>query len=143
MVRSRDVLAWRFKYLLQDKSAILLVREEGQTITGYTILVRSQLRDPRLSSMAIADLQAHDESPEVLEALISGALCAARERGVEMVTVSGFSAAKQEVIRRFRPYSTPLPAPGLFFKAADLSLQASLENPAAWDLSMLDGDAVR
>ena len=142
-VRTRAALAWRFKYLLQEKSAIIVAMEEGQGISGYLILMRRKHEDPAVSRLVVADLQARDESPQIVEALLSKALHLAKERDVHMVGASGFSPGKRRAIARLRPYRLMFDHWQCFFRAADAPLQQALTSPHAWDLSMLDGDSIR
>lgn len=142
-VRSQAALAWRFKYLLQEESAIILALEDGHGITGYTVLRHRGHEDPSIRQFLVVDLQARDESPRVVQALMRTALHVAKQRDVQMVTVPGFSPGKRSALLSLRPYRMTFDQWQWFFKASDDALHQALGTPDAWDLSMLDGDSIR
>lgn len=137
-VRDAATLKWRFA--LERVPPLLVVLERGGELMAYALLVRRDLGTVRRCE--VADLQAADDEPALLQSVMDGALRLAREHGVHLVALSGHCEAKRRALLGLRPHAKTAPGWPLYYKAVDPSLTDALRPAAAWDLSLYDGDAL-
>ena len=140
-VRSREALAWHFKYRLLEKRAKILALENGDDLDGYLVLVRLDRDDIGLRRFQVADFQILTETPEHVEALMAAALRLARREHVHVVEVTGLESFKRQVLERLAPHCRKLPVWCYMYKALNSELRTALARPETWDPSPFDGDA--
>lgn len=141
-VRSREALAWHFKFALLQNSAWIYAIENNHALAAYAIFYR---RDgPRgLTRMRLADFQCLEDehAPHLLAAMLQSALHRCRCESFHMLEVIGFQQRLAKALELFPPHCRPLPSWRYFCKAKDPELAAQLKNPEAWDPWLYDGDS--
>jgi tRNA A-37 threonylcarbamoyl transferase component Bud32 len=137
-VRDAATLTWRFALERQRPTIVAVPR--GNAFAGYAVLVRRDQGD--LLRFEVADLQALDDDPVVLRAVMNGALGAAVRQGIHLVALTGFSGAKRHALSALKPHVKTVPGWPLYYKAIDGALDERLRSADAWDLSLYDGDTL-
>lgn len=137
-VRDSVTLAWRFA--LERHRPTIVVLERGGSLAGYAVLVRRDQGD--LRRLEVADLQAIDDEPASVRAIMDGALRAAGRLGIHLVALSGHGSAKRRALCALKPHVKVMPGWPLYYKAVDRTLEEPLRSPDAWDLSLYDGDTL-
>ena len=138
MVRDAATLAWRFA--LEQTPPLVAVLERGSDLAGYAVLVRRDQGD--LRRLEVADLQVLSDDEDVVREVMTGVLRLARERGIHLVALTGSSDVTRGAVASLRPHHKTAPGWPLYYKAVDPALTDPLQSPAAWDLSLYDGDAL-
>src|SRR5262249_40386995 len=95
-----------------------------------------------LRRLEVVDLQARDDEPALVRAVMQGALGLARERGVHLVALSGHNDVKRAALRTLGPHVKATSGWPLYTKASEPPLAEPLRSGAAWDLSLYDGDTL-
>lgn len=137
-VRTAASLSWRFGRTLAAGRAIVLALMKAQDIQGYVVLREFSRAHLGLRQYVIADLQALDDSPELLRQLLIAAIQATREKGLAALEWQGWNLPKREVALSLRPQSYQYPVWPLFYRSSTPDLGSSLENPNVWDFSLFD-----
>jgi hypothetical protein len=137
-VRDAAALTWRFA--IEREQPLVVVFEQGRDMIGYAVLVR---RDDRgLRRMEVADLQAIDDAPAVVCAVMQAAIGEAARDGIDVIGLTGHNAAKRRALAALGPHVKTAPGWPLYYKAIDVSLTEPLRHASAWDLSLYDSDAL-
>jgi hypothetical protein len=134
-VRTQATLEWRFRAELDRKAVAILTATKGRELSGYAVLLRQVRSDTGLSVYEIADLQAVQDDPETLKALIARSLEAAKEDGVQMVKLRGWNAAKRAAALSLKPYSYRAPLWQSYYKAFTPTLADAAGSADLWDFS--------
>lgn len=137
-VRTATALTWRFGRALQQNRAVLLGAFAGQELLGYIVLrefVRAHLG---LRQFVIVDIQALDDSEQVLLDLMTAAIDATRLAGAAALEWQGCNTAKRKLALSLNPRSYRYPIWQLFYKASHPSLVSTLATPDVWDFSLFD-----
>jgi hypothetical protein len=139
-VRSRPMLAWRFKYqLAENQLRILALHKHGQ-MSGYVILARVHRENLALRQYRIIDLQVLEENEESVRQLLLAAIRLTRVEGLHLLEWIGFNERKRSAAKRLHPLEYRNPVWQFYYKAANRELAAPLGNPNSWDVCPLDRD---
>jgi hypothetical protein len=139
--RSRETLAWHFKYSLTNGRAWLLTANKGPVLAAYAIFLRLDNPSYALHRMRLVDFQALEGNTELLGPLLGEALARCRREGIHMLETIGFAPPKQRVIDSLSPAWRKLDSWRYFYKACNSQLAETLKDPQLWDPSCFDGDA--
>lgn len=139
-VRTAAALEWRFSQAWWPESPIILgVMREGE-LQGYIVLVaQARAQWPNRRSYLIGDLQALNDSPDVLRSLLWAALRVARRQGADSVQWIGWAPQKRRSVASLLPIvhrsrgSWPL-----YYRAIRADVKAALSQPEYWDFSPFD-----
>lgn len=137
-VRTSAALTWRFGTALQQNRAVVLGLVSGQELRGYIVLrefVRSHLG---FRQFAIGDIQAVNDSPEILRDLMAAAIETTREAGMAALEWQGWNIQKRAIAMSLRPRTYRYPVWPLYYKAIDSGLVSTLTNDSVWDFSLFD-----
>jgi hypothetical protein len=137
-VRDRATLAWRFA--LEHERPLIVALEDGADVAAYAVLVRRDQVNAGLRRLEVADLQALDDDPQRVRALMAGVLGLARDLDIHLVAMSGQNESKRQALAGLKPYRKTAAGWPLYYKARDAELNVALRSPDAWDLSPFDGD---
>lgn len=138
--RSRESLAWHFKYALEQNNAWIVAVTDGWRLLSYSIFCRLDRPELGLARMRLVDFQTL-HSVDVLEPMLGWALQQCKDQGIHMLEAFGFSPNKQKVIDSLSPHRRQFPAWTFFYNARDRELAKALQDPMVWDPSAFDGDA--
>ena len=108
-VRTREVMAWHFKYALADNRAWIATVVEGGSLIAYAVFERRYRRDIDLHLVRLVDFQALDGSTELLPPIISWALAKCRAEGIHMLESEGRWLEPGELLDVIAPYRRKLP----------------------------------
>jgi hypothetical protein len=133
-VRTREILAWHYRYRMAAGRLRILSIERNNRLLAYAVFTR-QDKCWGLKRSCLADFQTLDDDPEIFRSLVERQLELCRREGVHLVEDRGCRAPHTA------PHFRALPSWQYFYKAADESLAQKLENPACWRPSMYDGDS--
>ena len=139
--RSRETLAWHFKYALEQKRAWIVAVTDGWKLLAYSVFLRHDKPEVGLTRVRLVDFQTLHASTEFLEPMLSWALQKCRDQEIHMLEAYGFSPEKQEIIDSLSPHRRRFPAWTFFYKARNPELASQLKDPMIWDPSHFDGDA--
>ena len=137
-IRSSAVLTWRFGEAIREKRAEVYGAMRGSELIGYIVLKQFTRTHLGLRQYVIADLQAMDDDPDILQSLIAKAISATRDAGMAALEWQGWNAAKRRVALALRPRRYRYPIWPLFYKADGPELTNTLADPEAWDFSLFD-----
>jgi hypothetical protein len=142
-VRTAEALAWQFRPVLEDGSAAIIAILEGESLSGYLIMMRGDDERIGLRRLRVIDIQTIRDDADIIFSLMRAALEHARRSGVDVVEAIGFHKSKRDVLERMNPHHRTYPTcPYLYkVKANYQPLQDALRNPDSWDASQFDGDA--
>ena len=135
-IRTRAVLAWRFRTeLAAGRVAILVAEREGKS-AGYAVLVRRG--GSGMDLYDVADLQAVDDDPPVVKDLLLGSIGIARDEGADAVKFMTGIRQKRSAAEELRPYTYVAPHWQLYYRPATAELGSLLAGGEAWDISWFD-----
>jgi hypothetical protein len=137
-VRTSAVLEWRFGTGIRQNSTVALGLFRSQEVLGYIVLRAKTREHLGLRQFLIADLQALEDSPEVLLELLSAALSVTREQNLDVLEWRGWNPAKRQLACMLRPKSYRYPVWPLYAKAFNPALASLLTCPEKWDFSPFD-----
>ena len=141
-VRTREVLAWHFKYALADNRLWIPTVVEGGSLIAYAVFDRRYRRDIDLHLVKLVDFQALDGSTELLPPIISWALGKCRAEGIHMLESEGRWLEPGELLDVIAPYRRKLPRAWRHaYRANNALLADQLRDRRAWAPSLFDGDA--
>jgi hypothetical protein len=139
-VRTREVLAWHYKYgLLQGKTWVVTATD-ASGLAGYAVFSRQDVPKIMLRRMWLVDFKSLDGTFAPLAPMVDWALERCRKEGIHMLEVIGVSAERGGAILKSAPHQQKLPAWLYFYKTKDKSLEERLRDPEVWDPSPYDGD---
>jgi hypothetical protein len=137
-VRTAAALDWRFGDLLCKRQAAVLGLFQGERLEGYVILRETTREHLGLRQFVIADLQALDDSPDRVTALLQAALEATRHAGVDALEWQGWNSEKRKIAEKFYPRSYRYPTWPLFYKTVNPDIAPIMARPGSWDFSPFD-----
>jgi hypothetical protein len=142
-VRTREVMAWHFKYALADNRAWIATVVEGGRLIAYAVFDRRYRRDIGLHRVRLVDFQALDGSTELLPPFISWALGKCRAEGIHMLESVGRWLEPGELMDVIAPYRRKLSGTAWLhaYRANNALLADQLRDRRAWAPSLFDGDA--
>ncbi|MGD0382162.1 MAG: hypothetical protein ABSA77_01485 [Thermoguttaceae bacterium] len=141
-VRNREAMAWRFKFILRKKGALILILEDQGRMAGYIILLRQYIKRIGLVRYRVVDLKVLGQNAEHVEMLMMAALQKAREHNIDLVEVLGQMPHKRKILERFRPYRRKLTDWPFWFKVVKPRPEMDLDKVDAWDPSPFHGDEI-
>lgn len=139
--RSREVLQWHFKHVLEQGRAWIVIEGDDSRVRSYAVFRRRDVPEHGLKRIQLVDFQTLNGDMQVLIAMLAWGLDKSKDEGVHALEAFGFHPAKQSIIDRLAPHRRQLPSWWYFYKPLDESLAPALTDPAAWDPSHYDGDA--
>jgi hypothetical protein len=141
-VRTREVLAWHFKYALAENRAWIATISEGARLIAYAVFDRRYRKDIDLQQMRMVDFQALDGGSELLPPIIGWALRKCSAEGIRMLETVGRWLERGECLNVIAPYRRKLSWgwPPVY-RANNARLAADLRNRHSWAPSLFDGDA--
>ena len=137
-VRTSAALDWRFGNALRGKNGVLLGFFIGQELRGYVVLRKFVRPHLGLEQFVIADLQALNDSPDVLLKLLAAALEATREEGMAALEWQGWNSAKRALAISLHPRHYRYSVWPLYYKVVRTDLSSVLANAESWDFSPFD-----
>jgi hypothetical protein len=140
-VRTREALAWHFRYLLSRQSVSILTASKGSRLIAYAIFDRQDHPGSGLKRIRLVDFQALQGSEEVLRPALGWMLQRCRDEGVHVLEVTGCWLDRPEWPRIFAPLRRTLSSWTYYYKANDQNLSEALKDPEVWAPSSFDGDA--
>jgi hypothetical protein len=142
-IRTREVLAWHFKYALADNRAWIATVVEGGRLIAYAVFDRRYRRDIGLRRMRLVDFQSLDGSTELLPPIISWALGKCRAEGIHMLESVGRWLESGELLDVLAPYRRKLFGTAWLYayRANNAVLAGQLRDRRVWAPSLFDGDA--
>jgi hypothetical protein len=142
-VRSREALAWHFKFALQRQAAWIYTVEGKSGLAAYSVFLRHDYHPIGLTRMRLADFQCLDPelAPEALAAMLEDAMSRCRRESIHMLELVGFSPELEKALERASPHRRPLSSWLYFYKASTPALAEKLSNSAVWEPSLFDGDS--
>lgn len=140
--RSLETLTWHFGARNTDRRRpqFIRVRHSGR-LAGYLTLTTEDSDEIGLKRCRVADLIVDNDDPEFVDALLSAAFDAARERGAYVLEVVGYPADLRSRFRQSHPHTRQLPSWPYWYKAIDRDLSRRLCAAAPWYVTPYDGDA--
>jgi hypothetical protein len=107
-VRTREVLAWHFKYALAENRAWIATISEGARLIAYAVFDRRYRKDIDLQQMRMVDFQALDGGSELLPPIIGWALRKCSAEGIRMLETVGRWLERGECLNVIAPYRRKL-----------------------------------
>jgi hypothetical protein len=137
-LRNSAALEWRFRTALDQKRAVALGLWNGSELRGYVVLRQFVRPHLGLKQFVIADLQALDDSPEVIRNLWAGALQATSSEGMDALEWQGWHLSKRQMALSLNPRSYRYGVWPLYYKPVNPDLASTLAQPDVWDFSPFD-----
>jgi hypothetical protein len=134
-VRTRETLAWHFKYQLEGEQLYILTVSEDARILAYMIFERSDKPEIGLKWVRLVDFQSLDDDRSVFTPMLGWMIRTGRQEGVHAVEDVGLC-----VDCASSPYKRDLPSWLFCYKAAPATLAGKLAVKAAWWPTLFDGD---
>jgi hypothetical protein len=140
-IRTREVLAWHFKYALSNNRAWIATVVDSGRIIAYAVFDRRDRTDIALRRARLVDYQSLDGSTDFLLPLLSWGMQKCRAEGVHMLEHVGRWLEDGEIIDLIAPYRRRLLAWRYAYRANNPELAEGLRERRAWAPSLFDGDA--
>jgi hypothetical protein len=142
-VRSRDTLAWHFKFALQQNRVWIFTIEDSTGLTAYSIFLRSDHPPIGLTRMRLVDFQClnAERSMELLTAMLHAAANRCRQESIQMLELVGFTPEVEKALESASPHRRALSSWLYCYKTSNPQLDERLKNPAFWEPSLFDGDS--
>jgi hypothetical protein len=142
-VRSRDALAWHFKFALQQNRAWIFIMEDDTGLTAYSIFLRSDHPPIGLTRMRLVDFQClnAERSMEFLKAMLHAAANRCGQESIQMLELVGFTSEAEKALESTSPHQRALSSWLYCYKAGNPQLAEKLQNPSVWEPSLFDGDS--
>jgi hypothetical protein len=138
-VRHGGWAAWRYADDPITRHDVLLARDGAGQPLGYVAVSGATRRG--LAVGRIMDLLASPNRPDVVGALLAGALEVLERRGVDLVSCLGLHPALRRLVGRYLFLSpASLSVPARLQWRGDPDLAPMVYDAAAWHLSYADGD---
>lgn len=137
-VRTAAALDWRFGQGLRQKRVTVVGLLHREELQGYVVLREVLRRNLNLRQYVIADLQAEDDSADVLTELLQAALSVTREDKLDALEWQGWNKSKRAVAVRLQPKTYRYGVWPLYFKVRNAQLTSKMEDAGCWDFSPFD-----
>jgi hypothetical protein len=140
-VRTRDTLAWHFRYSLMRQNIWILTASKGSRLIAYAIFDRQDNLARGLKRVRLVDFQALNGSQEVLRSALYWMLRKCREEGIHVLENTGWWLDRPGLPQLPAPYQRTLSSWIFYYRANDKELCEILRDPKVWAPSSFDGDA--
>jgi hypothetical protein len=142
-VRSREALAWHFKFALQRSTAWIYTIESRSGLAAYAVFLRHDYQQIGLSRMRLADFQCleTEKAPEFLMSMLHAAANRCRQESIHMLELTGIAPPLETEVERAAPHHRALSNWLYFYKASNPTLAEKLQDAAVWEPSLFDGDS--
>jgi len=137
-VRTPAALDWRFGAALRQNRLVILGHRHGGELQGYILLREYTRAHLGLRQFIISDLQALNDSSDVILDLLTAAREVSRQEGLDVVEWQGWNQAKRLQALSLRPKSYRYSVWPLYYKAVNRSLASALTQADTWDFSPFD-----
>lgn len=139
--RSREMLAWHFKYPLARNTAWISTVTDGGSLAAYAVFCRKDVASIGLRRVRLLDYQSRDGDTSLLLPILADALERCRREGMSVLESIGWHLDRGDLMDRLAPYFRTLRSWQYFYKAATPALASVLKERAVWNPSQYDGDA--
>src|SRR5450759_1857994 len=139
-VRTREVLNWRFKLPLCNKTLWIATILDKGSIVAYAIFLRQDVPRLGLKRVRVIDFQTLKPDKELFVPLLLWALDRCRKERIHMLEHVGLSLGSK-IPQDMAPHVRTLPSWLYFYRTTDEPLAQILSNPDVWNPSLFDGDA--
>jgi len=140
-VRSRDTLAWHFRYSLMQKKVWILAASRASRLIAYAVFDRPDNPALGLKRARIVDFQALDGCESELGSTLGWMLSKCQEECIHVLENAGCWLERSELPRIPAPYQRTLNSWTYYYRAVGRDLSEKLEDPRVWAPSSFDGDA--
>lgn len=137
-VRSREVLAWHFKYALLSNRLWIGAVADGPRLAAYAIFDRRDNPAFGLRRVRLVDFQSLDGTTALVAPLVSWALKKCRHENIHMLENVGRWMEEGELVRRMAPYTRRLSTWTCVYRAADPALADKLRDRRVWSPTQFD-----
>jgi hypothetical protein len=139
--RSREVLDWHFRNILNKNRAWVLSVSKGSELCAYGVVCRQDNVEFGLKRMRLVDFQALPGQSELLLPILYRAIERCQQEDIHILEAVGFSSEKQRIIESTSPHHRELASWRYFYRASNPRLAEGLKDPKVWDPSFFDGDS--
>jgi hypothetical protein len=140
-VRTRDTLAWHFRYSLMRRNVWILTASRGSRLIAYAIFDRPDNLAIGLKRVRLVDFQALNGGEKELGSALCWMLHKCREEGIHVLEISGCWLDRTNLLQIPAPYQRNLSSWIYYYRAIDKNLSEPLADPKVWAPSSFDGDA--
>jgi hypothetical protein len=140
-VRTREVLEWHLRYLLENDRLWIVTVVDGPCLVAYALFEKKDQNPARLKTIRLVDFQSLDGSTALLSPMLCWALRKCRNEGIHLLQNFGRWLEKGEFIETVACCRRRLSNWTFFYHAAHPRLAQSLQDRQAWSPSLFDGDA--
>ncbi|MEO5331375.1 MAG: hypothetical protein H7839_05075 [Magnetococcus sp. YQC-5] len=142
-VRDQKNLTWHFQHFLDTGMGWVAIYEQDGEILGYAIFIRRDKSEIGLSRLQLADIQAINDSPDIIRELFIYGLQQARIQGGHVLEVIGFNQNKRKIFNEFSPMVRLITSHPYLYKLANhnKNMAQDMNDINVWDPSIIDGDA--
>ena len=137
--RSATSLRWHFSGVLPEKQTRILIHG-GSVLHGYAVVMREDVTDIGLKRLRLADVFVENDDPVLIDDLLAASYEYGRQQGCHVLEWVGLPAHLRRIALAHNPLVRTLPTWPLFYRAADVGLNAALAKPDAWYITPYDGD---
>jgi hypothetical protein len=139
--RSRETLAWHFRYSMLRQRLWILAASRGSRLVAYAIFDRQDNEACGLKRIRLVDFQALKGHENNLYPALALMLRKCRREGIHILENVGCWLDRPGLPRILPPYHRTLPSALYYYHAADADLAATLADPSLWAPTTFDGDA--
>ena len=139
--RTRETLAWHFRYPLMRQRLWILAATRGSRLVAYTIFDRQDNEACGLKRVRLVDFQALKGYESNLYPALASMLRTCRQQGMHILENVGCWLDRPGLPKIPAAYQRTLPSALYYYKAADPAFAATLANPEVWAPTTFDGDA--
>ena len=140
-VRTRETLAWHFRYSLMRQNVWILAASKGSRLIAYAIFDRLDNLAIGLKRIRLVDFQALNGGEKVLGSALCWMLDKCRKEGIHVLEISGCWLDRTNLPQISAPYERNLSSWSYYYRAIDKNLSEPLADPKVWAPSSFDGDA--
>ena len=138
-VRTREVLEWHFRYLLETNQLWIVTVVNGPRLAAYALFEKKDHDHPKhLKWVRLVDFQSLDGSTALLSPMLCWALEKCRNEGIHVLSNIGRWLERGEFIETVAPYRRRLSNWKYFYRASNPGLAQSLRDRQAWSPSLYD-----
>jgi hypothetical protein len=131
-VRTRDTLAWHFRYSLMRQNIWILTASKGSRLIAYAIFDRQDNLARGLKRVRLVDFQALNGSQEVLRSALYWMLRKCRQEGIHVLENTGWWLDRPGLPKLPAPYQRTLSSWIFYYRANDKELCEILRDPKVW-----------